>query len=450
MRTSNSFLAIVLFLLVQEVECQTHTYPWTIGVWGVKTEYIGNLGNNVFKFKDNNFHGGCAISFDRYLHRFFDIGIYGSVSSTGMNKGISTYVDFDQWLTRSDSGNEVKNFQAKRLYNIDIHTRFKILDSEKFRKKTRLVPYIGFSVGMVFYNKLQTKYMDANGIEQIMRYQHFEDVWQDVKTTKALTLGAIVGLEWMLSKAISLRYQTVGSWTNHDDYDFYVKKKKDYQLQHNVGITFSFNGKAEFLEKDTVFTYSEVVDTLVNQREVIDTLVNQTVLTGTLVKIDTLFNKTEVVVDTMFNRSKVKKAVVIDMVVKKRVNMDMVIQKTVFINPQEQKDSLKFTLHFATNQSEVVEAHISILDSIVAILIGHAEYIAIVSGHADNIGGKDKNDHLSNQRAVSVANYLFGRKVGDNRVKIKHYGFTKPVADNSTEEGQLQNRRVEILLILIK
>ena len=233
------FILFVFFLmLVQQFSAQTIEDPWTVGLFGIKTEYIGDLGNDVFKVS-SGFHGGGALSLDRYINRFFDAGIYASTSSISMNKGISTYTDFDQWINRSEHENEVQNFKVTRLTNINIHTRFKILGNEQ----ARLVPYVGLAAGAAFYNKIQTNYIDANGDRQLMRYQRYNKGWHDVNTATAITLGGIVGLECKLNDIFSIRYQTIGNWIGCDDLDFYVKGSNDLLLQHNLGLTINFHYK---------------------------------------------------------------------------------------------------------------------------------------------------------------------------------------------------------------
>jgi len=72
---------------------------------------------------------------------------------------------------------------------------------------------------------------------------------------------------------------------------------------------------------------------------------------------------------------------------------------------------------------------------------------AILKGHTDNIGTKAYNMRLSKVRANSVKLYLV-KEFGIKRARIAAfgYGFSKPVADNNTEEGRQKNRRVEIFI----
>jgi outer membrane protein OmpA-like peptidoglycan-associated protein len=69
-----------------------------------------------------------------------------------------------------------------------------------------------------------------------------------------------------------------------------------------------------------------------------------------------------------------------------------------------------------------------------------------VEGHTDNVGTADFNQKLSEQRAKAVMQYLVERGIDANRLQSVGYGFTKPVADNKTDEGKAKNRRVELVI----
>ena len=72
-----------------------------------------------------------------------------------------------------------------------------------------------------------------------------------------------------------------------------------------------------------------------------------------------------------------------------------------------------------------------------------------IGGHTDNIGGKDYNINLSQKRALAVMQAVEAAMGTDitQRVRIKGYGDSEPVATNSTEEGRRLNRRTEIKIL---
>ncbi|MEE9439541.1 MAG: OmpA family protein [Saprospiraceae bacterium] len=69
-----------------------------------------------------------------------------------------------------------------------------------------------------------------------------------------------------------------------------------------------------------------------------------------------------------------------------------------------------------------------------------------IHGHTDNVGSKQDNLLLSDQRAKSVADALISRGVESNRITHKGFGETTPIANNNTKEGRQKNRRTEFVL----
>jgi outer membrane protein OmpA-like peptidoglycan-associated protein len=99
---------------------------------------------------------------------------------------------------------------------------------------------------------------------------------------------------------------------------------------------------------------------------------------------------------------------------------------------------------FAYNQSELMPEARSQLDSLMAKLQS-ADVVSIkVIGHTDSQGSDAYNQKLSERRASSVAAYLLSQGVAPNKLTSEGRGESQPVADNDTEEGRAQNRRVEL------
>ena len=69
-----------------------------------------------------------------------------------------------------------------------------------------------------------------------------------------------------------------------------------------------------------------------------------------------------------------------------------------------------------------------------------------MEGYTDNIGSEDYNQKLSEQRADTVRDYLVTRGVAQTSVSATGYGKDHPIADNSTNNGRAQNRRVEMVV----
>jgi outer membrane protein OmpA-like peptidoglycan-associated protein len=118
------------------------------------------------------------------------------------------------------------------------------------------------------------------------------------------------------------------------------------------------------------------------------------------------------------------------------------------VKPVEPPVSEVITLNgnvlFAYNRSELMPEARSQLDSLMAKL-QNADVASIkVIGHTDSQGSDAYNQKLSERRASSVAAYLLSQGVAPNKLTSEGRGESQPVADNDTEEGRAQNRRVEL------
>ncbi len=69
----------------------------------------------------------------------------------------------------------------------------------------------------------------------------------------------------------------------------------------------------------------------------------------------------------------------------------------------------------------------------------------IVEGHTDISGPEKFNQKLSGERAMAVKQFLENRGISPVRITTKAFGSTKPIVSNDTNEGRMQNRRVEIV-----
>ena len=101
---------------------------------------------------------------------------------------------------------------------------------------------------------------------------------------------------------------------------------------------------------------------------------------------------------------------------------------------------------FATGKSELGDASRSALKKFASSLAQSPETDVAIYGHTDNTGSREINQKLSEERAQAVSNYLIGQKIDPNRITTRGLAYDAPIADNSTEEGRAQNRRVEILI----
>ena len=99
---------------------------------------------------------------------------------------------------------------------------------------------------------------------------------------------------------------------------------------------------------------------------------------------------------------------------------------------------------FAFDSAKLTPAAEATLDTVVEKLRG-ADVLAIkVDGHTDSVGSDAYNQGLSERRAASVVDYLISQGVPAQKLSSQGLGESKPMADNDTDAGRAQNRRVEI------
>ena len=82
--------------------------------------------------------------------------------------------------------------------------------------------------------------------------------------------------------------------------------------------------------------------------------------------------------------------------------------------------------------------------NIATVLRTYPKAMVVVAGHTDNLGSDPANLSLSRARAETIAWKLRNSGVAADRIRVEAYGSQRPVADNATEQGRAQNRRVTL------
>lgn len=100
-------------------------------------------------------------------------------------------------------------------------------------------------------------------------------------------------------------------------------------------------------------------------------------------------------------------------------------------------------LFFPVNEYELLPESETELIRVAQIIKKQNVHVEI-SGHTDSSGDPKKNQVLSRQRAESVRTFLIQQGCKAEMLTAKGFGATQPIADNTTDEGKQQNRRVEL------
>ncbi|MFO0005936.1 MAG: OmpA family protein, partial [bacterium] len=83
-----------------------------------------------------------------------------------------------------------------------------------------------------------------------------------------------------------------------------------------------------------------------------------------------------------------------------------------------------------------------------AVMQEHTDLMQVeVQGHTDDVGNDTFNLELSQARADSVVRWFVENGIDPARLRAVGYGETLPIADNMTDAGRAENRRVEFKLI---
>ena len=110
----------------------------------------------------------------------------------------------------------------------------------------------------------------------------------------------------------------------------------------------------------------------------------------------------------------------------------------------EIKDKIQFKL----GSAEILPESFGLLDEIVAVFKDNPQIEVVqIEGHTDSSGGAAINRKLSQERADSVKKYISGKGIAGKRLITKGFGPDKPIADNESDAGREQNRRVEFNIV---
>jgi OOP family OmpA-OmpF porin len=100
--------------------------------------------------------------------------------------------------------------------------------------------------------------------------------------------------------------------------------------------------------------------------------------------------------------------------------------------------------HFAFDSAQLTPAGVAALAATIDTLEKDPNLRVRVDGHTDSIGSEAYNLQLSKRRADAVKRHLAAEGIAADRIETRGLGFANPAADNTTESGRAENRRVEL------
>jgi outer membrane protein OmpA-like peptidoglycan-associated protein len=111
-------------------------------------------------------------------------------------------------------------------------------------------------------------------------------------------------------------------------------------------------------------------------------------------------------------------------------------------------DSLILTIHFPKNVAKLSDEDKAVIGRAMAPwIMDHKERnVVYVHGYTDNSGTPLINEQLSLERANLVSKEIQSLGIDELSLHVHGWGEADPIAGNETEEGQDENRRVEIII----
>ncbi len=104
-------------------------------------------------------------------------------------------------------------------------------------------------------------------------------------------------------------------------------------------------------------------------------------------------------------------------------------------------------VNFESNSDRLLPGAESVLNDAAATLRKNPSIKVEVAGHTDSDGAADYNESLSARRATTVHDYLAANGVSTDRMSVRGYGESQPIADNTSAAGKAANRRVLLRIV---
>jgi len=104
-------------------------------------------------------------------------------------------------------------------------------------------------------------------------------------------------------------------------------------------------------------------------------------------------------------------------------------------------------IQFEIDQDDIQREELEKLAVLATFMKKYPDTSAVIEGHTDGVGTDEYNMALSQRRADSVVDYLVrSHGINPSRLTAVGYGETRPLADNASEEGKRQNRRIDAVI----
>jgi len=104
-------------------------------------------------------------------------------------------------------------------------------------------------------------------------------------------------------------------------------------------------------------------------------------------------------------------------------------------------------MQFPVGQAVIMPSNYGLVSKVQRSIRTFGEPDVVIEGHTDSTGSPELNEHLSQQRADSVRDYLIANGIlPEDKIVAIGYGSKRPLASNETEMGRAINRRIDVVI----
>jgi len=395
---------------------------WSIGInGGVTSPTVATGGSNDYNGKQLSYGYGLSIR-DQLAHSFgLQLDLHG-----GRVKGRTVDINGDPIANRESFSTD--------FYSATLSGVLNVATVDFLRRKNAVNFFITAGAGLALY---QPTGITPTGAA--FDYANYTDPKDGSTSTnhyvKELIIPVGVGVKFRLSEAVALNFGYTQTFVDGDNFDGLAAKfpTKDKYSYGYGGLEFTLGSSSKpSLEwaNPVAMMYDELYDAALRQEvEALKGRVTNVENAVTDLKKD---SDGDGVSDQFDKCPNTPAGSVVDG------------SGCVIVFP---KDTMATTgapysnIQFEFDSSVLRTSSYPVLDATSADLRSTGKTVE-VAGYASSEGTAAHNMSLSRDRANSVKTYLVNSGVAASKLKVKGYGETNPIADNSTEEGRVLNRRV--------
>jgi len=390
---------------------------WSIGVnGGVLSPFVAVGGSNDFTNWKPEL--GYGISLRKQLGHAF--GLEGNLfrgKVSGDNEDANA----------AGSVNGIKNFETEIGYSADIRGVVNVATVDFLRRENSVNFFVTAGYGVVVYNP------KINGVDKKGKWG--DDGDKDYIKEAYIPVGA--GVKFKVSDRVSFNLGYTMHFVDQDNFDgLYAKgTSKDKFSYGYAGLEFSLGSKSKpnlDWVNPLALMYDELKDPSLRQE--VEALKNRVANVEKSVEDLKKDSDGDGVSDQFDKCPGTPAGTAVD-------GSGCPLPKAEVVAPASNVSGFE-TIQFEFNSSVLKTEAYPTLDKLSSVLRENGGKVA-VNGYASSEGTAAYNLKLSKDRANSVKTYLVNTGVNASQVATKGFGEANPIASNDTEEGRIQNRRVE-------